>query len=455
VGAAGDRGESRGGGGVSSGARFIVVTASASGEVVRRALVEPGSLVVGRGDDCDLAVADALASRRHIVLHARDGGLVVEDLGSRNGTFVVRTLPATGDATAGAVRERVPAGTTRPLELGAALQIGGALVAIFPAGALALDEPVDPAVLSPAMRLACDRLDKVAASELSVLMLGETGVGKEVFARRLHARSPRRDGPFLAINCGHTPESLLDSELFGHERGAFTGAIAVKPGLVEAAAGGVFFLDEVGDMPPVLQVKLLRVLQELRVRRLGANLDLPIDVRFVAATNRDLAAEVAAGRFREDLYYRLAGMTIVVPPLRERPEELRALTDQLLRRACARDRAEVPAVSPDVYRHLAGHRWPGNIRELGNVIARGRVLAGTGPIRVDHLSFDVSLDVAPAAPRPAADTARVAECARIQEVLAACAGNQTRAARELGITRRALIVRLERYDLTRPRRPTS
>ncbi len=413
-------------------------------------------MVIGRGSENDVVVEDTLASRRHAILHAHSDVLEIEDLGSRNGTYLVKLLPTVGEATPVAARTQVPSNGRVRLDPGSAIQIGGALLTVATCTLRGPDDEVMvPAKkLDAAMRDASELLVKVAASDLSVLLLGETGVGKEVFTRRLHATSVRRDHPLIAINCGQTTESLLDSELFGHERGAFTGALGAKPGLLEAAEGGTFLLDEVGDMPLALQTKLLRVLQERRVRRIGATAERALNVRFVAATNRDLSSEIAAGRFRQDLFYRLAGMTIVIPPLRARPTELASLAEVLLRRASERIGVEPPALTDQALERLRSHDWPGNIRELGNVLERARVLANGGPIEVAHVMFDPVAPAAgdrPAAP-PIAAAAPITERERIEATLLECGGNQTRAAAQLGITRRALIVRLERYGFVRPRR---
>lgn len=230
-------------------------------------------------------------------------------------------------------------------------------------------------------------LELVASSSISVLLLGETGVGKEVAANAIHYRSPRASQPLVCVNCGAFSESLLDSELFGHERGAFTGSTGMKVGLIESADGGTLFLDEAGEMPPGLQTKLLRVLEQRQVLRIGAVRPRNIDVRFIAATNRDLEAEVARGAFRRDLYYRLAGTTIVLPPLRERQAEIRGLADQFIEQWCIREGNERrPKLSKEALKWLEEYAWPGNVRELKNTIERAVLLCRDRPmITLEHL----------------------------------------------------------------------
>ncbi|HEU4727802.1 MAG TPA: sigma 54-interacting transcriptional regulator, partial [Kofleriaceae bacterium] len=295
--------------------------------------------------------------------------------------------------------------------------------------------------------------------DISVLITGETGVGKEVMAEEIYWRSRRASRPFLRLNCGALSETLLESELFGHERGAFTSAVSVKPGLLETADGGVVLLDEVGEMPMSLQVKLLRVLEDKQVRRVGGVKSHPVDVRFIASTNRDLEKHAARGLFRQDLYYRLAGATLEIPPLRHRPGDLEPLARSFLLHASRH--LGVPAtLSPEALEWLRTYRWPGNIRELRHVIERAVLLAGTSPITPAHLpvgkvqSGERWRSAPPADPEARARQLDDSEDRRqIIEVLTACGGNQSRAAKQLGISRGALIRRLERYGIVRPRKP--
>jgi two-component system response regulator AtoC len=317
---------------------------------------------------------------------------------------------------------------------------------------------------------------RVATGTITVLILGETGVGKEVLAEHVHKSSPRAGKPYLRLNCAALSESLLESELFGHERGAFTGAVGTKEGLLETADGGSVFLDEVGELPLAIQVKLLRVIEERVVLRVGGLKPRPLDVRFVAATHRDLEAEIARGTFRQDLYFRLNGATLVIPPLRERSGEIPALAQAFLAQAARQaGLAHVPKLGSETLDCLASYSWPGNIRELRNMIERAVLLCGDGDIQPRHLPLEkmrvtISTSAAPMAalirPRDLAEHQPLTnpavlrrgpklsvedERAEIEAALQACGGNQTRAAKMLGIGRRTLINRVKEFGLARPR----
>jgi two-component system, NtrC family, response regulator AtoC len=314
---------------------------------------------------------------------------------------------------------------------------------------------------------------RVAVGNISVLILGETGVGKEVLAAHVHRSSPRGAKPYLKLNCSALTETLLESELFGHERGAFTGAIKDKPGLLETADGGTVFLDEIGELPLATQVKLLRVIEERVVLRVGGLEPRPIDVRFVAATNRDLEAEIARGNFRQDLFYRLNGALLVIPPLRERPGEIVALADVFtLLAAKQAGLARPPTVTHEALDALQRYAWPGNIRELRNVMERAVLLCGGSAITPAHLPIEkmrVTFAGLASPPEPAppdepppverevtmADLRGPGERAEKQRIVAALQqsmGNQKKAAEILGIARRTLINKLERYGIARPRK---
>ncbi|MBL8914204.1 MAG: sigma 54-interacting transcriptional regulator [Archangium sp.] len=299
-------------------------------------------------------------------------------------------------------------------------------------------------------------VDRVAPSAISVLLLGETGVGKEVLAQEIHRRSKRAGGPFLRLNCAALTESLLESELFGHEKGSFTGAIKQKEGLLESAQGGTVFLDEVGEMPASIQAKLLRVLEERKVMRVGSTTPLPIDVRFLFATNRDLEAEVARGAFRSDLYFRVNGISLVIPPLRERPTEIEPLARQFLSEAAKRETRAVPELTPDALATLGAWPWPGNIRELKNVIDRAILMAGEGKLTAEALGLGEVVPASPVAPTAAPTGLReerdAAEKRAVLEALEKTGGNQTKAAELLGVSRRTLVTRLQQYGLTRSRK---
>jgi two-component system NtrC family response regulator len=249
---------------------------------------------------------------------------------------------------------------------------------------------------SPQMQQVFNALRKVAASEAPVLLLGESGTGKEMAALAIHCRSARKDQPFVVINCGAIPENLLESELFGHERGAFTGAHMQRKGRIEAAAGGTLFLDEIGELSPLLQVKLLRYLQEHTIERIGGRVPIHVDARIVAATHVDLKRAIDEGRFREDLYYRLAVVVIHLPALRERESDIRGLAEEFLRRAAAKAGKQGLTFSREALRVLHEHTWPGNIRELENRIRRAVIM-----VEGKYLtSEDLELGVSPAPPRP-------------------------------------------------------
>jgi DNA-binding NtrC family response regulator len=344
-------------------------------------------------------------------------------------------------------------------------------------------------IQSPAMKKIHELVERVAPGDISVLILGDTGVGKEVLAEQVHRASPRRDRPFLRLNCAALSESLLESELFGHERGAFTGAHQAKAGLLETAQGGTVFLDEIGELPMAMQVKLLRVLEERQVWRVGGVKPRSIDVRFVAATNRDLEAEIEKGTFRQDLFFRLNGISLQIPPLRERIEEIEHLARDFIDVVAAQQGKPAPELARDALELMLNYSWPGNIRELRNAIERAVLLSGNDMIRREHFpvekmsatvstplsqppelpspppvpagsehSFGETL-IPPAGEAPTADMsmgerlrAQVKEVERqhIIDALSRCGGNQTRAAKELGISRRTLISRLEEYNIPRP-----
>jgi DNA-binding NtrC family response regulator len=286
---------------------------------------------------------------------------------------------------------------------------------------------------SPAMVRTLDLARRVAQVDSTVLITGESGSGKERLARFIHDESARTAGPFLAINCAAVPETLLESELFGHARGSFTGASQDRPGLFEAANGGTLLLDEIGDVPPAMQVKLLRVLQEREVRRVGENRTRAVNVRVLAATNRDLLADVHAARFRQDLYYRLRVVEIVVPPLRERREDILPLARQFLGGAAKRFGKKAPALAPKAANLLLRYTWPGNVRELENALERAVVLARADRIGADDLPPEVG--AAPSAIQTASEIRTLAELERdyIAAALRASGGNRAKAAQRLGI----------------------
>ena len=311
-------------------------------------------------------------------------------------------------------------------------------------------------VADPQMLALHALVKKVAAGDISVLLLGETGVGKEIFAEAIHASSPRAGKPFQKFNCASFTETLLESELFGHEKGAFTGAVKSKAGLIESANGGSVLLDEVGEMPLSTQVKLLRVLEAREVMRVGDVKPRPIDVRFIAATHRDLEAQVEKGNFRQDLFFRLNGISLVIPPLRERIAELESLARHFIARAAKQfGKTPEPVLTPEALSMLQAYKWPGNLRELRNMLERAVLLAndryiGPDDLPLDKLTATPLTRATPDVPSPGPDVD--GDRARLVAALEAHGGNQTLAARALGISRRTMLNRLDAYAIPRPRK---
>jgi DNA-binding NtrC family response regulator/pSer/pThr/pTyr-binding forkhead associated (FHA) protein len=346
---------------------------------------------------------------------------------------------------------------------------GSALMACLAHASESSAEPVSAGgvvLRSPAMLALYTQLEAVAKGSINVLILGETGVGKDVLAQRIHERSERREKPFLRLNCATLAEPLLESELFGHEKGAFTGATHKNPGLLQSAHGGTVFLDEIGEFPQRLQPKLLQVLETRQITSVGSVRPRSVDVRFIAATNRDLEAEALAKNFRSDLYYRLAGFTFVIPPLRERREDIAPLALEFLRRVSQASGLAPPPITDEAMARLLDYPWPGNARELRNVIERAWVLSEGRGIRREHLPLEAMGSVVlvsrartgPVSQRdtelPLADLSaeELAERQQILDVLSDCAGNQSKAAEVLGISRSTLVNRLNAYRIRRPRK---
>ena len=402
-----------------------------------------GTVVIGRDPSAAIRVDRESVSRLHASL-AIGAELVVEDLGGVNGTHVAGV--------------RLGRGVSATVRFGEVFHLGTTAMVVQQAVELADGPPTDAVVTDLAMREIHATLQRVAAGDLAVLLLGETGVGKEVSADLLHRLSPRREGPLVKLNCGAFIETLLESELFGHERGAFSGAVAAKAGLLETAAGGTVFLDEVGELPPSTQVKLLRVLEERAVRRVGALRATPIDVRFVAATNRDLEAGVGRGEFRADLFYRLAGATVVIPPLRQRVDAIEPLARAIIEAAARRAGRPPPTLEAETLAVLRAHRWPGNVRELRNVLERAVLMATVPTLLPEHLPAAMTAGAAavtvPGAAQWWQPDAAAQERARIIAALEASGGHQGKAAELLGISRRTLLNRLDALGLPRPRKAT-
>jgi len=297
-------------------------------------------------------------------------------------------------------------------------------------------------------------VERVASTNTRVLVVGESGTGKELIARTIHQRSPRRDRPFFAVNCGSLAESLLESELFGHERGAFTGALATRKGIFELANGGTLLLDEIGETSSAFQTKLLRVVQEEEFVRVGGARQLRTDVRLIASSNRDLLKAVTAGSFREDLYYRLGVVCIDVPPLRHRPEDIPALAEHFLAVSSQQIKKRIRGLRGDTVAILVRYAWPGNVRELENVIERSVIMANAGDeILPEHLPSELTLKAtSPAAPSAGPmDEVRAAEHDLIVRTLRECNGNRSMAAKKLGIGRRTLYEKIARLGVSMSR----
>jgi two-component system response regulator AtoC len=424
------------------------------GDVVRSwPLPHRGTVVVGRAAEAEVRIDAGAVSRQHARLVIDAAEVRIADLGSQNGTRVngerltaERTLAygdivAFGDVTAMlAEQSEGSAAPGEDLPGPRTIDLGDRTVVVADA----------------AMRHVYTQLERLAPSELSVLILGETGTGKELAAAALRFWSRRRDRPLVAINCAALPDNLAESELFGYERGAFSGAAAAKPGLLESAPGGTVFLDEVGDLSLPVQAKLLRVLETRRLTRLGSVSERPIDVRLVAATHRDLAGEVRAGRFREDLFYRLSVAVVRLPPLRERPHELPLLARRFLDEATAAVGRPPLTLGDAALARLRAHPFPGNVRELKNLmdyVAATVFEPAVGPHHLEaRLGGGEAAPVAveaggPAAFRPLAEANRDFERQNIAAALAAAGGNKTKAAKLLGVPLRTLMDKIKRHGL--------
>lgn len=480
-----------------------------------------GRVKIGRGTQSDIRIDDSSVSRNHVLLYFDGaGGIELEELGSSNGT----QLFPSGDEQAEREDTQqiklnwfVKAGKRIRVRPGDVMRIGSVPCVVQPINHEPAKEPTPTTVsrppshnearilVDPEMKRVYDLAVRAAKSDIGVLILGETGVGKELLAETIHVNSRRVGGQFLRLNCVALSDSLLESELFGHEKGAFTGATHARAGLLESTSGGTVFLDEIGEMPLKTQAKLLRVLEERRIMRVGSTRSRTVDVRFVAATNRNLQREIARGTFRGDLFYRISGIQLRIPALRERQAEIEPLARHFLQTFCRRSGVPVPELSDAAVEAMKAYPWPGNVRELKNAMERAPFLSAGGPILPEHLPqvthFDDDLfpenevtdvlanpaemlanysrrsptaDESPAAKNPPSSTNHSAgagspagpggpagpldeqaERDRITEALDQCGGNQTRAAKLLGISRRTLINRLDAFGMPRPRKRTS
>ena len=408
--------------------QVFVVTYGPNGPEVAD-LGDGQTLIIGRSRRAALRVDDAKVSRQHARLRRRGGEVTVEDLKSTNGTWL------RGSRING----------TQRLEPGDEVRVGPARIVL---GVAAKNQPA-PApgvVMDPALDRVYRIARRVAGTPTTVLILGETGSGKELLAEEIHRASPRRSGPFLRLNCAALPEGLLESELFGHERGAFTGADKRKEGYFEAASGGTLLLDEIGELSLPLQAKLLRVLEDKKVTHLGGTQAIAVDVRIVCSTNRDLEERVKAGTFRQDLFFRISAFSLTLPPLRERPGAVAQLAVHFCAEHAAAAGKPTPRIDDEAMARLEGYAWPGNVRELSNAIEHAVVMASAGRIGPEHLPERVAQASQPAAPgmRGRLDAAERRE---IVDALAASGGNQTQAAKRLGLSRRALIYKLKKHGI--------
>jgi two-component system, NtrC family, response regulator AtoC len=442
----------------------LVALVSGANGVTILPVPEKAPFIIGRAEECELHVVDPTVSRRHLRVIV-DSELGVEDLGSANGSsYEGRALTPH---------------TVVPVELGAPVTLGSVTIFFHPAqSVVAPGRAAGPGVLytppdveivrDPALARIYAMLQTVGPSPLSVLILGETGVGKEVFADAIHRSSRRSGEPFVKINCAALPESILEGELFGYEKGAFSGAVVARPGLFESAHKGTLFLDEVGELPLHIQAKLLRVLESGEVLRLGARTPSKIDVRFIAATNQDLRGAVSRGEFRADLFYRLDGVSVTIPPLRERAADILALAEFFLARLAGRMGLVAPTLADDAREMLCDYPWPGNVRELRNVVERALVMnPEVAALTSAHLLLNAPTSTEPPPTRqtrlstvhidPEARTSLreslgEAEKAAIVSALEKTGGNQSAAARMLGIGRHALITRMDTFGIARPKK---
>jgi len=414
---------------------LVRVSNDAVVEAMARSLRPMDLMAEDAGDDYlvilpELSRAEGIQALQRLLDFARGAGVP-----AKTATAQCPDDGTTVETLIGAVRQSLRTGrTTRE---------SGALPALG-------DQPI---VLDPAMRRVYTLVERIADTPMTILILGETGVGKEGVAEAIHRKSSRRDKPLIKLNCAALPETLLESELFGYEKGAFTGADKRKIGFFEAADGGTLFLDEIGEMPLSLQAKLLRVLERKVITRVGGTTEIATSARVVAATHRDLEGEVRAGRFRQDLMFRIGGFTIVVPPLRDRPTEVLPLAEHFARLTAAEQGRGAPSLADDARDALSAYAWPGNVRELKNAIERALVLCGEQITAADlpEKLRDAGQRMRPVA--PAADMrGHLAEVERaaIVAALEADDQNQTRAARRLGLSRRALIYKMEKYGLKPP-----
>jgi DNA-binding NtrC family response regulator len=401
--------------------------------------LKDGETKVGKGTDNDIVIADATVSRAHFAIRKDGDRYTLVDLGSTNGTWLEEAQ----------IREAF-------LRPGARIKAGEVLLRFQPvAEEVVLDPKLSPNKFGDLLssnqrtREIFALLEKVSNTDATILLLGETGTGKSAIARAIHQASHRKSGPFVVIDCGAVSKSLIESELFGHERGAFTGATQLRRGAMEVCRGGTLFIDELDDLPLDVQPKLLRAIDEREIYRVGAHQPIKLDLRIVAATKKDLRQEVAEGRFREDLFFRLSVVVVPLPPLRDRREDLPILVDHVLSKPGAW--SELPA---ELKEKLLAHTWPGNIRELRNVIERASYLGGLadvdlGSARDEREGEEPRLLLDYSRPFKEAKDALIARFEReyLRHLLTRSQGNMTKAARDAGIDRKYLYMLLKKYGL--------
>jgi DNA-binding NtrC family response regulator len=465
--------------------RHLLVFSGATSWMYR--LPPTGEVIIGRSEAADLRIEERSVSRQHARLAIDVDTVTISDLGSHNGTYVNKvritgsctlqpydvirihkttlvfhatslgSSPTAGLLSVAYVSEPVLAGGSEAVGEAAA----GHLVGLERPCRILTVGAQRAIVADPSVVQLYALIERLAPVGLPVLITGETGCGKELVATAIHTLSQRGGRPLILVNCAALHDALVESELFGHQKGAFAGAVSTKPGLIESASGSTLFLDEVGELAPAIQAKLLRVLESNRVTRVGDVREREVDVRFVAATNRDLEADVAAGRFRRDLFFRLSAATLHLPPLRERPLELPLLAAAFLDEACRLNGREVMRISDAAMTVLLAHPWPGNVRELKNlmqyvaaavpaeVLLAEHVIKRLGRLRpLQPPAIDLATPEDSPRFRPIADELRELEITRIRQALEATGGNQTRAAGLLAMPVRTFFEKAKQYGLT-------
>ncbi len=413
-------------------ARFIVTKGKDKGKeiVIQKPLVTIGTL-----SENDLVLSDPTISRHHALVEEKSDGYVLRDLNSTNGTFLEGVR----------IREGY-------LVAGSAIRLGETDVTFSP-----LEERIETVQsssdrfgdligVSTPMREVFGILERVAPTDIAVLIQGETGTGKELASRAIHSHSRVTGGPFVVFDCSAVAPNLIESELFGHEKGAFTDAVKSRQGAFELADGGTLFLDEIGELIPALQPKLLRALDQHEVKRVGAEQAVKVNVRVIAATNRDLEREVKAGRFREDLFYRLSAVSIVLPPLRKRRKDIELIAENLLTGISGVVGRSIQGLSPEAAETLKAYPWPGNGRELKNVLGRAAALGGGSRIEVKDLFLSLG-EKTDTLEGLSGKTLEVIEKAAIHATLKSVSGNKTEAAKVLGIAYSTLYEKMKKYGM--------